>query len=64
MVGKKASIALRGRRSRFKPLGNSRVPLTESMEKMASLISNDLANEVGVEEQEEMDSTDGTRSLQ
>ncbi|KAH1031126.1 hypothetical protein J1N35_043300 [Gossypium stocksii] len=38
--GRKASSALRGRGSRFKSSGNSRVPLADSMEEMAKFMSN------------------------
>ncbi|PPS00195.1 hypothetical protein GOBAR_AA20459 [Gossypium barbadense] len=37
---RKASNTLRGRKSRFKAFGNSRVPLLESIEEMAKFISN------------------------
>ncbi|KAH1098639.1 hypothetical protein J1N35_015560 [Gossypium stocksii] len=43
---KKTYFALRGRESRFKASGNSRVPLTESMESMAELLSSQMFNEM------------------
>lgn len=61
---KKFSTNLRGRGSRFKLSGNTQVPLIESMEKMATLISNELANEISSRELNDMDSIGDIESHQ
>ncbi|MBA0756658.1 hypothetical protein Gogos_021160, partial [Gossypium gossypioides] len=45
---RKTSFALRGRGNRFKPSRNTRIPLAESMEAMAELLSPQILNRIRI----------------